>query len=585
MFFAAAEGVKAANAPTNDNFADAPQLVLQNGNGSLTTTNTLATKESGEPRHAEDSGGKSVGFKFTPTATKIYRIVTAENNFDTVLAVYTGSAVNNLQSVGYNDDCNNICNDASAVNLMLTAGTTYYIAVDGVRNGSNVASGDFKIAVTQLDAPENDNLSLAYNLGSAGRGNIAGANFNATREAGEPVHYNFSNQGVKTVWYKWKIGSFAYSTEFELTDNFNSMIAVYSTTSANPIFNQLTKVAGAENGDFNSYIPSRNRVKFFAEVGKTYYIAVSSYFLPDSPLEGNFQLKFGRNHFRYSTDLETRDDKSSLVVFRPSAGAWYSLKSSSFDGMDGVQWGANGDVPVQADFDGDGETDVAVVRNANGAKNWYIYGASNISGIQWGLAADKPVVGDFDGDGRADVGVMRLSAQGYNWYIRQSSDGALRSFFFGANGDKPVFGDFDGDGLTEVAVARSTPNGLFWYMLKSLGNYTQFVGQQFGSAGDVPVAEDYDGDGKTDIAVFRPSNGGWYYLRSSDNKFQGSLWGTSGDKPQPADYDGDGRADTAVFRPSDGTWYIFRSGDNQLTAKQFGAATDIPVSSLTSLSQ
>ncbi|MDQ4121884.1 MAG: VCBS repeat-containing protein [Acidobacteriota bacterium] len=431
--------------------------------------------------------------------------------------------------------------------------------------------------------PSNDNLSSAMQL-SLQSGTVSGSNIGASREAGEPNHYDSNLPGAKTVWYKWTPLS-SFTAQLELTDNFSSTIAVYSTTSGNPTFAQLTKINTASNADFNGYTEQRHRVKFFAEVGKTYYIAIGGYALFSSATEGTFQLKYGRNRFRYSTDFETRDDKASLSVFRPSTGIWYNLQNSTSNPFEAIPWGTNGDSPVSADYDGDGETDIAVARNVGAVKNWYIYGASNAVSFQWGIASDKAVVGEFDGDGRADIVAIRNHPEGSYWHIRQSSNGALRSLFFGKNLDKPVLGDFDGDGLTDPTVVRNFGANRVWYTLKSSTNYTQFTGQQFGNDTDVPAAEDFDGDGKTDIAVFRPSNGHWYVLRSSDNQFQAQHFGSGGDKPQPADYDGDGKADFTVFRPSTGAWYILRSGNNEFYAKQWGAQTDVPFSTLAAISQ
>jgi hypothetical protein len=91
-----------ADSPTvvNDMFADAMTLTL---NGTSVGQNGLtlgATKEAGEPNHAENAGGKSVWFKFISAETRVVRINTMETNFDTLLAVYTGASVNNLTLVG-----------------------------------------------------------------------------------------------------------------------------------------------------------------------------------------------------------------------------------------------------------------------------------------------------------------------------------------------------------------------------------------------------------------------------------------------------------------------------------------------------
>jgi hypothetical protein len=564
--------------PVNNNFANATPIVLNNSSGSVIQGNFEATKEVGEPMHAENVGGTSVWFSFTPTTTSVYRINITESTLDSLLAVYTGASLADLQSVGHNDECYVNC-AVSTVDLMLTAGTTYYIAVDGKFANGAADEGVFKIAILEFGMPLQDDLVSAYPLGTSRSASIAGTNYNATRQAGEPEHYAASLPGEKSVWYKWKPnGNFA--TRVELTENYNSVLAVYSANTETPTFAQLTELR--QSYDAFAYNGTRYRAEFFAQSNKYYFIAVAGNHIGNSITAGNFQLKIAPNPIRYSADYEWYDDKAAISVFRPSDGVWHNLRS--YNALpESVLWGQNGDTPIAADFEGSGATQIAVARNQNGVKNWYMRGAQ-FSGLTWGLATDRAVTGDFDGDGRADVGVMRLTANGYAWYIRQSTNGAMRSFLFGTTGDKPVFGDFDGDGMTEVSIVRNGVSGITWYMLKSSTNYQQFAAQQFGTGGDLPAAEDFDGDGKSDIAVFRPSTGYWYILQSSNGALDFKVFGAAEDKPQPADYDGDGRADVGVFRPSNGTWYILRSGNGQAMIKQFGAATDIPVSSMTTLS-
>ncbi|HXG82805.1 MAG TPA: FG-GAP-like repeat-containing protein [Pyrinomonadaceae bacterium] len=262
------------------------------------------------------------------------------------------------------------------------------------------------------------------------------------------------------------------------------------------------------------------------------------------------------------------DGKTDLSVFGPSNGFWYYLNSPD-NQYGAAQFGLSGDKPVPADFDGDKRTDFAVCRNGV----WYILKSrdNSVRITQFGLADDVPVPIDFDGDGKADIAVWRPS-NGV-WYYLRSSDGAFRAAQFGTRGDKPVAGDYDRDGKADLAVFR--PSSGTWYILQSANN--GFSAVQFGLAEDKPVPADYDGDGGTDIAVFRPSNGVWYVLRGSDNKFQSAQFGQNGDIPVPGDYDGDGKTDFAVFRPSNGVWYILRSLDNGFRALQFGAAGDVPI--------
>ena len=573
----------------NDSFASAVPLVISDGTAAVTTNNICATKETGEPDHAENPGGKSVWFKFTPTVTKVIRVNTTDNIFDTLLAVYTGSSVNNLQLVGYNDDgqANPAFGGASTVDLMMTAGTTYYIAVDGLNSEGNVEEGNFKISLIEFDAPPQDNFNSAYDLGYSFRGAIAGTNYNGTIEANEPAAMN-ANPNGKSVWYKWKAND-SIAMSFEVTENFDSQIGIYSAVSGSPTLSDLYKVTAGI--DYTGFTPTRYKATFSAEANRTYYIKIDWHNISGglNPA-GNFQLKYGLNRMTYAANFSIYY-KTSLAVFRPSEGAWYTLANLDLQLPGTRYWGKSGDVPIAADFRGVGNSQLAAIRNENGQKTWYIGTPSGVpyETIQWGISTDKAVVGDFDRDGRADPTVIRNSANGYLWYVRQSRDDSMRVFNFGTTGDRPVLGDFDGDGYTEVAVIRNTQNGLVWYQIRSgfetASLYSQTVAFQFGVATDLPAVADFDGDGKTDVAVFRPSNGTWYIQRSGSGELQITPFGASGDKPQAADYDGDGKADLALFRPTDGNWYFWMSGTNTQRAVHWGTSGDIPVSSLNTLSQ
>ena len=52
------------------------------------------------------------------------------------------------------------------------------------------------------------------------------------------------------------------------------------------------------------------------------------------------------------------DGKADITVYRPSTGGWWVLRSSSnYTMFSGYWWGVPGDIPVPADYDGDGKTD------------------------------------------------------------------------------------------------------------------------------------------------------------------------------------------------------------------------------------
>jgi hypothetical protein len=97
-----------------------------------------ASKETGEPNHAGDPGGASVWYGWTAPSTGQALLDTCDSDFDTLLGVYTGSAVGGLTHVVSNDQsAGPFCDgtDQSEVTFPTTSGTTYRIAVDGWSDG------------------------------------------------------------------------------------------------------------------------------------------------------------------------------------------------------------------------------------------------------------------------------------------------------------------------------------------------------------------------------------------------------------------------------------------------------------------
>src|SRR5204863_9923489 len=104
-------------------------------NGSVTGSSREATKETGEPNHAGNSGGHSIWYCWTAPDSGSVTFDTIGSNFDTLLAVYTGDTVNGLTLKASNDNIasNNL---QSRVTFSVVATTMYHIAIDG-RNGAS----------------------------------------------------------------------------------------------------------------------------------------------------------------------------------------------------------------------------------------------------------------------------------------------------------------------------------------------------------------------------------------------------------------------------------------------------------------
>ena len=127
--------------PANNNFACATGIASRPYSNTQSTSG--ATLESGEPRPCGSIGG-TVWYTWTPSASGTYTVDTSGSNFDTVLAIYTGSTLTGLTNRGCNDDISSSDLD-SRLTLSFTAGTTYRIQVGGY-NGATGSTAVLRIS-------------------------------------------------------------------------------------------------------------------------------------------------------------------------------------------------------------------------------------------------------------------------------------------------------------------------------------------------------------------------------------------------------------------------------------------------------
>ena len=76
----------------------------------------------------------------------------------------------------------------------------------------------------------------------------------------------------------------------------------------------------------------------------------------------------------------SNDHADQAAVYRPSTHLWYVR------GHAPTPWGVSGDVPLTADFDGNGQADIAVYRPSTAT--WYAHGRP---AVRFGAPDETPV--------------------------------------------------------------------------------------------------------------------------------------------------------------------------------------------------
>jgi hypothetical protein len=134
--------VAAAPPPANDNFTNRTVLI-SSGSISILDKNASATTEALEPTITGDIVSRSVWYSWTAPFTGPVTIDTAGSSFDTLLGVFTGTALGALTSIAENDD-SGVGAYTSKVSFNSIGGIPYVILVGGY----NGAGGKIKLTVT-----------------------------------------------------------------------------------------------------------------------------------------------------------------------------------------------------------------------------------------------------------------------------------------------------------------------------------------------------------------------------------------------------------------------------------------------------
>jgi len=293
--------------PANDNFANRIPLT-----GSSITTNVSnigATYEAGEPAHLAIFGGKTVWFRWTAPAAGGVTLTVSNNALDTLVAVYTGTSLGNLNFVAGNDEdyfLSEFLDGDSTAYFNAVSGTTYVIAVDGV--DGNWGAFQLRLTLGTADSvPANNNFANSV-LISGTNTTVSGSNLGATLEPGEPLHRGY--YGGSSVWWRWVSpgpGMVTIDTSNNIVDTPDTLLAVYTGSSVST----LTEVASDNNSGGANWT---SLVSFPTKGNETYRIAVDGY---DGDSWSNIKVRVRFGLASYSLTVVTNPAAAGTVTIDP----------------------------------------------------------------------------------------------------------------------------------------------------------------------------------------------------------------------------------------------------------------------------
>ena len=216
----------------------------------------------------------------------------------------------------------------------------------------------------------------------------------------------------------------------------------------------------------------------------------------------------------------TGDKVSELVSFDRTTARW---NVRFFDGSSTTRrLGIVGDIPVPADYNGDGCAELATYNPrlqlwiTGGCMNETVTSNYSLPGSE---ASAVPVPADYDGDGKVDRAIFIRRTN--KWVINFSTSNTVGSMGCGLNGDIPVTGDWDGDGRAQPGVFRPDTAKFYKASFPTSGNLCQVTSvTQFGLPGDEPGTGFIDSDNISDLVVYRPKANKYYITTSTGAYFE-----------------------------------------------------------------
>jgi hypothetical protein len=266
--------VRTIQAPGNDNFAGAKRIFSLPFDANADATN--ATIQPDEPQENYcDVARATRWYKFTPNEDMVIWANTfVPRDFDTVLAVYTGSSISNAQQIVCNDDTwvSSDITYASGVTFKAHAGVTYRFQVAGY----DAESGDNRrlpFHVERVTPAPNDDFVNAMAVGPLPFSHST--NMRRTTVQGSEPGADCLNSGFlyNTAWYEFvpsTTSTYEVSVSSGITEA-DPLVHVYEVTG--PGFGGLTHVDCSDN------------VTFTGNAGTTYMIQTTLDQTQTAPVE------------------------------------------------------------------------------------------------------------------------------------------------------------------------------------------------------------------------------------------------------------------------------------------------------------